>query len=327
MRLQQQVLVLKGKGRTTGDAALIDSKGLFVAHRETVNGPTMTGIGSDGRSYRLTRLAVDDPSGLVLLSAQGWNRPGVPSVTCADQAPKNGARLLAVSPSGVFSAEMVRSDRFGVFASSRRISQLIEVKFESAPSQVAGALLFSKDGQFLGALHATLDAKEQSPSQNSVMDAAAPALDQNKQEARSPKPAMKVASPLAQSAGLGLAATQVGPERLTVAYAVGTSSLRNILDGFRSPTHEVWRPVLGVMVKDAPEGGAWIETVLPDSPAERFGLRAGDVIFQIGPMAIRNQIDFAKAMLQQKAGAQLQVAYLRSGQTEVVRLRLDKSRD
>ncbi|MFX9081393.1 hypothetical protein ABTN40_20170, partial [Acinetobacter baumannii] len=79
MRLQQQVLVLKGKGRTTGDAALIDSKGLFVAHRETGNGPTMTGIGSDGRSYRLTRLAVDDPSGLVLLSAQGWNRPGVPS--------------------------------------------------------------------------------------------------------------------------------------------------------------------------------------------------------------------------------------------------------
>jgi S1-C subfamily serine protease len=50
------------------------------------------------------------------------------------------------------------------------------------------------------------------------------------------------------------------------------------------------RPRIGLLVKDG-AGGAEIGTVRPDSPAERAGLRVGDVIEEMNGRPVRSAAD------------------------------------
>lgn len=294
--LPQTVILYQGKV-VAGRAALIDSRGYFIAHRTSVPAPNLEGKSSTGRLYRMVKSGADEPSGLVLLIAQGWSSPEIAPVRLPDESPAAGSPLLALIGPGPISSELVTADRFGVLAPSHRLVPLVEVKFESSQSLVGGALVFTHDGSFLGALNATLDPRTD----------AAPDLTRT-----------LVAKPKEP---------QFGPSQLTVAYTVGPELLKRVIEGFRSPTHEVWRAQMGVLCKDAESGGALIETVVAGSPAEKAGLKPGDVIFQIEKSPVKNQVDFAKAMLEQSPGAKVSVAFLRKGQTSLVNLTLVKSRD
>jgi S1-C subfamily serine protease len=75
--------------------------------------------------------------------------------------------------------------------------------------------------------------------------------------------------------------------------------------------------------------GVSLSEVRPDSPAERAGLRAGDIIVQLGEVMIRDHKDFVFALRSTPPGTPARVTYLRQGQeyqTEVVLVPRRKAR-
>jgi membrane-associated protease RseP (regulator of RpoE activity) len=64
---------------------------------------------------------------------------------------------------------------------------------------------------------------------------------------------------------------------------------------------------------ESPMAGVRLSGVRPGSPAEKLGLRAGDVIVGIGGMSIRNLHDLVYALRSKRPGDQVEVIYVRNG--------------
>jgi len=84
---------------------------------------------------------------------------------------------------------------------------------------------------------------------------------------------------------------------------------------------------IGVMIQDAmrPEGGVLITgTVrgLPQSPAEKAGLRAGDILVAFDGKPLRDTDGLISACALRRAGAVVKLEFLREGERRVVELRL-----
>jgi serine protease Do len=59
------------------------------------------------------------------------------------------------------------------------------------------------------------------------------------------------------------------------------------------------------------KGGALISSVVPESPAERAGLRAGDVITRVDAEPIRESRDLQRTLLQRKVGSKVELTVVR----------------
>jgi S1-C subfamily serine protease len=74
-------------------------------------------------------------------------------------------------------------------------------------------------------------------------------------------------------------------------------------------------PGLGLRVKDAPEGqGAYVGSVRPDSPAERAGVAAGDVVEELSGMPVKNAADVERIAAQRRPGQPTSVTVQRGGE-------------
>jgi serine protease Do len=74
-------------------------------------------------------------------------------------------------------------------------------------------------------------------------------------------------------------------------------------------------PDLGAEFGDESHGlGAFIMKVAPSSPAEKAGLRAGDVVTEVGPDPLRNAQELAQVLLDVRPGEALPLRILRGGQ-------------
>lgn len=82
------------------------------------------------------------------------------------------------------------------------------------------------------------------------------------------------------------------------------------------------RPMLGVVLEDAPTGGATIRRVMPDSPAEKAGLAAGNVVVQIGNVAIRDTKSMIEEVGRYRAGNTLQVRIRSANEEQDVEIEL-----
>lgn len=71
-------------------------------------------------------------------------------------------------------------------------------------------------------------------------------------------------------------------------------------------------------------GGALIETVSPDGPAAKAGLKSGDIITKIGGTSISGQLDLRNAMLVHEAGKQVIIEFLRDGKSQQVNVKLQE---
>lgn len=60
--------------------------------------------------------------------------------------------------------------------------------------------------------------------------------------------------------------------------------------------------------------GAYIQSVQDNSPAQKAGLRAGDVVISIGEKSIRNETDFRLVVSQTRPGTTVELVTLRNGQ-------------
>jgi Zn-dependent M28 family amino/carboxypeptidase len=73
-------------------------------------------------------------------------------------------------------------------------------------------------------------------------------------------------------------------------------------------------------------GGLKLDGVRPDSPAERAGLTAGDIITKLGSVTIKNVYDYTYALGELKPGLEVEVVLLRDGRELKLKIIPDKRR-
>ncbi len=67
--------------------------------------------------------------------------------------------------------------------------------------------------------------------------------------------------------------------------------------------------------KGAPAKAAWVSRVMPSSPADKAGVRVGDVITQIDAQKIEGAADVVDYVSSQKVGTKVTLTYVRDGKT------------
>lgn len=293
-QISSQMIFVVQNGQPNGAGSLIDDRGLFLIHKNFAYSAVLSGRMLDGQTFELRLVSTDEPTQLALVQAPMWatrkqeaaratnSAPGAPSVAKVKAQNPEGP-VLAVLPNGTpMRAELKSSNRIGLVNPARRVMTLTEFQFEAPPQTIGGSLVFNMEGKLVGILGAALEAPAQN-TQGRGFD---------------------------QTFGGGgggtnsfIAQKTVGPGPMTVAYSVGPEILSRVIEGFLSPSHTVDHPALGILCKDAPrDGGALVDTVLQGSPAEKGGLRAGDIIVELDGKPIASQIDYAKFMLKQRVG-------------------------
>ncbi len=275
--MRPAIVTLVEHDRPTGVAALVDDSGYFVTHSSSVAGRTAWGITSTGKQLTFHVVAQDRASMLVLLKTGDWDTEAArPFHSPSDEDLASG-QLIAVLPSGPLRMAYGSRHKLGVLDPSRRLVPLTEIRFESAPRSIGGALLFTESGGLIGSLNATLEGVNSDRQAQQVRDF-------NPTQFQNP-----------------------GPGPMSVGYTVSPDFVRHVLDGFLSPSHKVEFPVLGVFCTDAVGGGALIQQVTPGSPADKAGLHAGDILLNIASNPVQDQMAFASIMLQQKPGKKIQI--------------------
>jgi S1-C subfamily serine protease len=320
-----------------GAAVLIDADGWFLAHRCVVPAPYVWARLASGRNIQLKVVTVDDGTQLVLLKAVTWSSDmGTPVKTAGPQTKlKPGDLLFLVIASGVVRAQFSNGDLCGVNGPNHRFMPLSEIRFEAPANRVGGGLVFTKSGELIGVMQATLGGQE-SKLAGALSVNAALSVQQNAgtvqggalgggglgggkgDEAGTHAEDNAIgfggrgAAPSRQADSLRLRRLS-GPQAMTVAFCIDHTMLSRALQGFLSPSHEVVYPTLGVYCNPASGGGALIMSVQQGSTAEKGGLQAGDVMTELAGIKISNQFDFARAMARQEVGKTIQIKVMRGG--------------
>jgi hypothetical protein len=88
-------------------------------------------------------------------------------------------------------------------------------------------------------------------------------------------------------------------------------------------------PYFGVVPEfgEGPSGGVRISGVRPGSPADKAGVRAGDVIVKFGGVDVKTLEDLTFALRGRRAGDEIQVVLVRQGQEQTVRAILAERRE
>lgn len=118
-----------------------------------------------------------------------------------------------------------------------------------------------------------------------------------------------------------------------IGFAVSSRTLKPIVDELLDHG-SVRRGFVGIGFQDVSPGlaqqanlpvqqGVQLQVVVPGSPAERAGLRPGDVIVKIGSTDIRQSSDVPISLIGHPAGSELDVEYYRGNQQETTTVTLD----
>ncbi len=298
--------IVRGR-QDVGSAALVDARGIFVTYLGSVYAPHVTARLADGRIVGMTLKASDDTTQLAVLQADDWIRSARPIAPEEDPLIA-GDRLLAILPSGLVHADYEGSIH-GLVASSKRLMPLSEIHFAAPPDKIGGALIVTADGEMIGFLDAALhsregeEANEVLPSAMEGGSAAKPSLSRTLKSMLQVRP------------------RRYGPQDMTTAYIVAPNVFRRTMEDLISG-RGVDRPSIGVDVKNAPAGGALIESVAEGSSAAQAGLKPGDVVFEINGKRIEDQVALAKAVMEHQVGASLTVKVRRGRSMLIVPVRV-----
>jgi putative serine protease PepD len=106
-----------------------------------------------------------------------------------------------------------------------------------------------------------------------------------------------------------------------IGFAVPANTVREVVPRL-SRGEPILRPYLGVTTAPAAQGAA-IQEVLPDGPAEREGLLAGDVIVGIDGRSVDEPEDVSDAVSAHRPGDEIDVEVIRDGDRRTITIELD----
>ena len=117
-----------------------------------------------------------------------------------------------------------------------------------------------------------------------------------------------------------------------IGFAIPVNLARSVMDSLVSEGH-VTRGYLGVMIKDMTPAlakgfklkdatGALVEDVTADSPAEKAGLKSGDVVLEFDGKPVKDARHLKLEVAQARPGESVPVKFLRDGKTETVHVKL-----
>ncbi len=120
-------------------------------------------------------------------------------------------------------------------------------------------------------------------------------------------------------------------------FAIPSNVVRNVYDQIRTEGH-VHRGQIGVLVRtimpDLVEGlhlprnhGVLLQDVVPGSPAEKAGLKVGDVVVKLGDRPVDDVRHFAIELSTYKIGQDAPIGVLRDGQVQTVKVRVIERQD
>lgn len=313
-RLESALIRLLQNNQVVGTGVLIDTAGHFMAHRSAAGGAMMFGRLANGEIIQLSLVSVDEVTQMALLRANGWVPVGrspvavaahvsVPAAGISNSVPTGmkrthptEGRLIIVLPDRAVPGELARTDLVGVLSPSRRGTTLSEIRFEASSTNLGGALAFTLDGKLVGVLGAALEAPPSASQQQDVRN---------------------------KLAEFGAART-FGPNSLTIGYSVSPIVINRVVDGFLSPSRQVEHPALGVMCRDATGGGAYVDTVVPNSVAAQAGIRPGDVIIEFDGEAIADQLAYTRTLLRHNVGEAITLKIRRGAEVLTLSLKVGR---
>jgi len=131
--------------------------------------------------------------------------------------------------------------------------------------------------------------------------------------------------------GVNVAVSQNGQ---SIGFTLPINLVKQSVDNFRN-TGEFDRPYLGVGYKVISKEvslankisvGAYVQTVIKDSPAEKAGIKMGDIITEIDGQKITGdeEITVAKIVNQKKIGDEINIKYVRDKKEVEIRVILEK---
>ena len=106
-----------------------------------------------------------------------------------------------------------------------------------------------------------------------------------------------------------------------VGFAVPSNTVRQVVPRL-ARGESIDRGYLGVETTEAPNGGAEVANVVPGGPAERAGLRPGDVIKRVAGQDVRVPADVARAIESRAPGEEVEIEFDRGGSTEKIEAEL-----
>jgi putative serine protease PepD len=110
-----------------------------------------------------------------------------------------------------------------------------------------------------------------------------------------------------------------------VGFAIPIEQVRTTVDQILR-TGEAEYPVIGAQVRTGGQSdseGATITEVMPDTPAERAGLRKDDVIVAVGDQPVNDGIALIVAIRTHRPGETVTMSVVRDGEEQVVEVELD----
>jgi serine protease Do len=136
---------------------------------------------------------------------------------------------------------------------------------------------------------------------------------------------------LGQVIGVNVAVSQNGQN---IGFALPINLVKNSVDNFRK-TGEFDRPYLGVTYqlvtselakKNNVPVGDYIQTVALNSPAEKSGIKSGDIVIEIDGQKITgdDKVSIAKTISQRKIGDEVKMKLIRDKQERNIKVLLEK---
>ena len=129
--------------------------------------------------------------------------------------------------------------------------------------------------------------------------------------------------------GVNVAVSQSGQN---IGFAIPINIVKEAINNFEA-TGKFSRPYLGVryrmltaktaLLNDVPQG-AYIVDLVKDSPAEKGGLKAGDIVMQIDELKLDENNGIAEVIAKKKVGEEIKLKIYRDGQEITIKIKLEE---